>query len=472
MRFKEFKNITEVASIPFLVGKEILKYKGTDKDRIPLFRAKIEKQTPFKTNSPNGDFIITKKDNLTNYDQWVEKQGIVDLVLTGYFEKDKKSTVTLIIKKSTSNPFQLLKIPPFSDSGKFAVGSKAETSAIISPSVIGLEAKEYQGSGQLFSAVINNKKLQESDVGKKVIEIAKGIKAGETTFDLLNNTTDGQFRSIRDDAMEYLGVLKLVSGQAKFQNQKEFFKHIGLNSFDNMKITFPKGRNNPLSDAVASVVGFIGPDGNSIWLSVKGGAQGSGAGWSLSSLKIPDNLQKSKEYKLAIQIIELMRSKETSGAMQPFVLLDWFGKNKIDAGFRNEYEFNSAEVESARDNNLFKGKLKKLLDTVKKLNKEDFKDKNDFRVLHYKVSQYIIKKLNEEVVKGITPLVRETLQQNFLKIANKMEPSKQSNQNTISTEVTWPNKELGTGKVSFVNKNSMAGGGTGSSFNKITIKVD
>ena len=474
MRFKEFKTINEVSSISFLVGQEILKYRGTSKDRIPLFRDKIEKETPFKTDDPRGDFTITKN-NLNYYDQWTAKtQGAVPIDLKGYFKNDpKKTLVTLKILKTTSTPFKLLKVPPFSDSSKFTVGSKAETSGIISASQIGLHEKTYQGSKALFSAVINNKILQESDVGKKVIELAEGIAKGKTTFDLLTNTTDGQFRSIRDDAMEYLGVLMLVSGQAKFENQDEFFKHIGSNSFDTMKITFPKGRNNPLSDAIASVVGFTGPDGNSIWLSVKGGSKGSGAGWSLRSLKIPDNLQKSKEYQPAIQIIELMRSKETSGDIQPFVLLDWFVKNNINTDLANNYSFNSEEIGSARNTNQFKGSLKILFNTIKKSNQEDFKKYDDhFRVLHYKVSQYIIKKLNEGVVKGITPLVREILQQNFLKISNTMEPPKQTNQNKINTEVTWPNKDLGTGKVSFFDKNSMRGSGTGSSFNKITIKVD
>lgn len=474
MRFKEFKNITEVASISFLVGKEILKYRGTPKDRIPIFRNKIQNELPFPTTDPRGDFIITK-DNLNHYDQWVKKtQGALPIDLKGYFKNDlKKNTVILKIIQTSSSPFKLKKTAEFSPSGKFAVGSKAETSGIISPSEIGLHEKTYQGSKALFSSIINNQKLQGSIIGKKVIEIAKGIAKGDTTFDLLTNTTDGQFRSIRDDAMEYLGVLVLLSGQAKFENQDEFFKHIGLNSFDKMKITFPKGRNNPLSDAIASVVGFTGPDGNSIWLSVKGGSKGSGAGWSLDSLKIPDKLQKSKEYQPAIQVIELMRSKETKGDIQPFVLLDWFVKNNVNTELTKNYSFNPEEIQLARNSNQFKGSLKILLNTVKKSNQEDFiKYNNDFRVLHYKVSQYLIKKLNEGVVKGITPLVREILQQNFLKIANILTPSKQSNQNKINTEVTWPNKDLGTGEVSFFNKNSMAGSGTGSSYNKITIKVD
>jgi hypothetical protein len=475
MRYREFKNIIEVSSISFLVGQEILKYRGTAKDRIPLFRDKIEKETPFKTNDLKGDFIITKN-NLNYYDQWTAKtQGAVPIDLKGYFENDpKKTPVTLKILKSTSSPFKLLKVPPFSDSSKFTVGSKTETSGIISPSGIGLHEQTYQGSKALFSAVINNKKLQESDVGKKVIEIAEGIAKGNTTFDLLTNITNGQFRSIRDDAMEYLGVLMLVSGHAQFESQNEFFKHIGVNSFDKIKITFPKEKNNKLSDAVATVAGFINPvSGNSIWLSVKGGTTGTGSGWSLASLKIPDNLQKSKEYQPAIQLIELMRSKENSADVQPFVLLDWFVKNNINTELTNNYSFNSEEIKSARATNQFKGSLQTLLKVVKKSNQEDFdKYKNDFKVLHYKVSQYIIKKLNEGVVEGVTPLVREILQQNFLKIGNKLSPIKQSTQNKINTQIIWPNKDLGTGKVSFFEKNSMAGGGVGSSFNKITIKVD
>jgi hypothetical protein len=248
MRFKEFKNITEVASISFLVGKEILKYRGTSKDRIPIFRNKIQNELPFPTTDPRGDFVITK-DNLNHFDQWATKtQGALPIDLKGYFENDpKKNSVLLKIIQTSSSPFKLKKTTEFSPSGKFAVGSKAETSGIISPSEIGLHEQTYQGSKALFSAIINNVKLQKSEVGKKVIEIAQGIAQGNTTFDLLTNTTDGQFRSIRDDAMEYLGVLVLLSGHAKFENQNEFFKHIGLDSFNKMKITFPKGRNKPLS---------------------------------------------------------------------------------------------------------------------------------------------------------------------------------------------------------------------------------
>ena len=126
MRYKEFKNITEVASISFLVGKEILKYRGTPKDRIPIFRNKIQNELPFPTTDPRGDFVITK-DNLNHFDQWaIKTQGALPIDLKGYFENDpKKNSVLFKIIQTSSSPFKLKKTIEFSPSGKFAVGSKA-----------------------------------------------------------------------------------------------------------------------------------------------------------------------------------------------------------------------------------------------------------------------------------------------------------------------------------------------------------
>ena len=469
---REAEIITEVASINALVGQEIVKERPGF-NRKEIFLNKIINSQPFDTMD-NKKFvippIINNYDNKSIFISWVKNhtQGAGRLLLKGYFADNKKQIIDLTILKSTSTPFKLKKSEEFTDKGKSVAGSKENSAEYVAASAIQLDKKEYKGRVALLSAIVNNSFLKKSQIGKKVIEIANGISKGQTTFDF-TALSPGEFTAIRDYAMEYLGVLMVAFDLSNFENKSSFQKHVGNVTFEQMTISFPAGRSNPISDAIATVAGFINPNsGNSIWLSVKGGTTGKGAAWSVRSLKIPNGLRKSKDYTQSISLIELMQG--ASGLNEPFQLLDWCIKNNIDTGFSRDYSYNQEEIENARKGN-FQGSIKKLLNIVQsnKEMKQYFVKKDSFRVLHYLLSQYIINQLNSGVLPNITPLVREILQQNFLKISNIINPKTPAKNNQIETSVLWPNKDLGTGTVTFANKNDMKSAGA---FNKIAIRID
>lgn len=481
MRFKEFKiTVNEVSSMGKLVGKEIVKNR-TGFNRTQIFLNKIQKSIPFKTlDTPPRQFVIPSKiksnvgmyDNEKTFTDWVaaHPQGAGRLILKGYFNKNKPEPETLTITKTTSDPFELDKDENFTDKGKSVTGSKENSANKVSATAIQLDKKKYKTRAALLNAIVNNSVLKTNSIGKKVIEIANGISKGQKTFDLLTGLTPGEFTAIRDYAMEYLSVLMVSYELAQFDNQSAFFEHIGSSaSFDNMEISFPAGRSNPISDAIATVAGFINPvSGNSIWLSVKGGTAGKGAAFALKSLKIPPALLKVEEYKITIALIELM--KVSTAVSEPFEILSLFNKNNLETSFKN-YSYNEQEIPIARKEGKFTGDIERLLQTMKDKNADAFINRAQFRTLHYLVTQEIIQKLNAGLLKNITPLIREILQQNFLKLSNVIVPKNQTTNNEINTAVLWPNKELGTGTVSFFNKNQMKGLDT-EAYNKITFRID
>jgi hypothetical protein len=464
----------EVASKPYLTGNELTKYRNTPKDRLPIFQNKIINSIPFPVE-PAGEIIIPTKiekyDNLQKFNTWAKTSatGAVPLGLKGYFTNEPKKIIDITIQKSNVLP-KLQKTKEFSPTGKFAKGSKASVVDKINAQTIGLEGKTFKGVKSILQTLVSNPNLQNISVGRYIIDIAKSLAKGKNIFNL-NKLSEEELKAIRDTGLEYLSIISMITNHAVFPNQNEFFKHIGLNSFNDMNITFPAGRSNPISDAVGTIAGFSNPvSGNTIWLSVKGGPKGKGAGWALRSLKIPDNLKKSKDYDLPIKTIELMQS--APGINEPFILLDFFLKNSIGTELIKEYSFNEEEIRNARTGK-FTGSISNLVKVMKKQYPEEFKEGDSFRILHYILTQLIIKQLSKNPeLTNITPLVREILQQNFLKIKNTITPNTPSDKNIINTEILWPNKELGSGTIEFFNKNSKKGGGTGTAFNKITIGIN
>ena len=57
--------------------------------------------------------------------------------------------------------------------------------------------------------------------------------------------------------------------------------------------------------------------------------------------------------------------------------------------------------------------------------------------------------LNNGALPDLSPLFREMLQQNFVQVSNTFK------NNTLQTEVLWPNTDLASGNVTYDSKNSM-----------------
>lgn len=466
MRFNEFNTLSEGAK-PFLVGDELFKKKTPM--RTEIFLNRMQSKNPEFTHRTLGPVIVppelTYQENneektISNIDIFLKyaKAGNPNAViqLLGYKKGDKaKNPVPINIKKTSGD---LEKDAEFGGS-KFVSGGKE--AAELKPADIGINPTLAYSPNSLLKAIVNNQKLQSTNTGQKVIEAAQLIAKGQNTF-ALGDLSPGEFRAFRDDAGEYLGPLAMFYGLASFKGgvQDAFFNHVGLSSLKEMKMIFPAEKNSKLADAHGVVAGFVNPKSNNkVWVSIKAGKSGQGAAFAIGDFAIPKEL-KEKNPK-ACEFLELQAKTTTKNSA--FVNANWL--RKIKGSVVSKYltkeipinEMNNAAgglglgpVLSKAYNLMKKGEVVQFLDDTDDLLQE-------YKNVFYALESLVIKDINKGgMLPNLAPVVRETLQQNFIKLSNKMAPQNQAEQNTFVSEITWPNRELGTGQVKLATKNSMA----------------
>tara|TARA_B100000029_G_C17511471_1_gene936433 strand:+ start:41 stop:1519 length:1479 start_codon:yes stop_codon:yes gene_type:complete len=479
MRFYEFKNIQiSEGSIPYLVGAELFKKKTPM--RTTIFIDKIKAETPF-THKKEGPVVIpaimqykenpeseeiTDYNNLEIFSNWaIAGDASVAIKLIGYKAGDpEKNPVDINILKTSGD---LKKDAEFGGS-KFVAGGKE--AAALKPADIGLDrSKRAYTEDELYRAIQENQVLQKTEAGIKVKHCASEIRNGNTTWNL-SELTDGEFRAFRDDAGEYLGPLMMMNNQATFVGDvgPAFFEHLGIKSLSEMNMFFPAAKNEPGADAEGIVAGFINPrSNNKILISIKAGATGKGAGFSIAFFKIPTELQDRNP--IASAFLEYQKSTKTNNSC--FLNANWLRENQPDyAGKLKEYvtvpipeqEINDAvskkglgEVLSGILAKMKEDKVAKFLDDV---DKDGIPDPvQGYRNVFYGLERVILNDVNNNnVLPNLAPVVRETLQQNFIKLSNKMSPAKQNaTGNRFQSSITWPNREIGTGKILLTSKNSM-----------------
>lgn len=480
MRFYEIKTQITEGAIPFLVGAELFKKKTPMRTEIFLNRMKSNNpEFTHKTLGPvivppeltyqenNEEKTISNIEIFSKYAQAGDPNAVIQLL--GYKKGDEeKNPVPINIKKTSGD---LKKDAEFGGS-KFVAGGK-EASAL-KPADIGIDATgEAYDENSLLKAIVNNQKLQSSTAGQKVIESAQLIAKGQNTF-ALGDLSPGEFAAFRDDAGEYLGPLAMFHGLAKFKGGVEdaFFAHVGLSSLKDMKMIFPSAKNAPLADTEGVVAGFVNPKSNNkIWISIKAGASGKGAAFSIGEFVVPEELKEKNPR--ACEFLELQA--ETTVKNSAFVNANWL--RQFDESRVSKYllkEIPPSEMNDAANGkglgpvlteayNLMKqglpdedgmpsGEVVKFLDDTDDLAQE-------YKNVFYGLEALVIRDINKnDVLPNLAPVVRETLQQNFIKLSNKMSPIKQAEQNTFVSEITWPNRELGTGEIVLKTKNSMAQG--------------
>lgn len=322
-------------------------------------------------------------------------------------------------------------------------------------------------ASNVFDAVINNSILQKTDYGKMVIELANQIQAGQDP-----NTSEipSEFKTaIRDYAGEYLGVLAMLNGTAIFPNRDAWLEHLGVQNLNEVELFFPKKSNNPLADSIGYFKNTN--TGNMILVSSKGG---SGAAPSFDGLKIPDNLRTS-EYENEIAFVETLQTRGNAFT-QPFYglnLLNEIAPNSLPKSVRallpmSEKQINQI-IDLSKDPTLTKDKIPSLpkkyqnfiADTVEL---EKTKDKSTLGgIIQYGCKNAIKQAVNENnALPNFEALAREILQYNFVQIHTDIK------QNKMVFEVLWPNKQMGTGKITVETKYSSTEPNKG----KMSFKVD
>ena len=317
-------------------------------------------------------------------------------------------------------------------------------------------ADERFPAKQVFNEVINNPKLQEQEIGKVVIDMAKQIQAGD---DPQFKNIEKEYKSaIRDYAGEYLGVLSLIRGTANFPTRKEWLKHLGVSSIDSIFINFPQQSNFALGDSIGSFENA--ETGNMILISSKGGKMGAPP--SLNSLKIPDNLVGSSRYESEVDFVQTMQG--ASAVDQPFVGINKLfelAPESINEAIRAVLPLSQADINTIINDymNPDYGKedwpqvldekyhpIIRLIDKTFHIYKETATPGG---LLHYVMTRDIINAVNERnAFPNFESMAREILQKNFIQIFARPKGA------VLGFDILWPNVELATGKVKLYSKAS------------------
>jgi hypothetical protein len=448
MKKESFENpwfLRESGSRPFLTGYELLKYKDKPKDRIPTFINDIASGAPFIGS--NGEQVIINKNEVEKFKNWAATN-------------DEKTPELLTLQsdkgivKITKTQSPLAKTPKYGGTKTPSISGKerGKESYKVKPSDVGIVDKEIP-AGQLGQTIIKAlTPIATSDpVAKEALELAQRILKGDSRINMKYLSQHNQsVEALRDYAGEYLGVLMVVQGLAKFENSEPFYKHLDVAGFNELNIFFPSKSNNPLADSVGTVAGFKNPKtGFKIMISSKGGASGKGAATAMGGFKIPDEFKKNTQYK---EEIEFMQANEQATQYTfPFALMDVIFKHAPDSISDKKLltflPFGVVPVENAKED-------KKMISLFKHVEQQNFyskrgsKAKTFFSRIHWALNNMIRMSLANGALPDLESMFREMLQQNFIKVGSQI-----SKDGMFATNVLWPNKELATGKISYYNKN-------------------
>jgi hypothetical protein len=332
---RELLNLLEQLNEATLEPSQINKYP----ERFDAFISHIESNRPFYTDNTGEEVRLDPS----------EAQRFIELKQAGLF----KGRIMATDINGKSWPVSIFrKTAEFGGSSAIPndEASASKEGAQVKPSQIGICDRPI-GAGKLGTEIINNTVLAGTDYGRAVIGIANNIVNGEAAImsrEMIKQ--ESLKKAIVDYAGEYLGVLALVNGQSDFPNREEFLEWLG-GSLSTLTLKFPSKINTPLADSFAEIINPM--TNHQINISSKG--TGGGAPPSLSSLVIPDSVKKKKQYKLAVNFIELCQNenlpspKTVSQIYQAMNLFNQYMPDKIPDEFKPFLPWNASIIPTVRD---------------------------------------------------------------------------------------------------------------------------
>ena len=270
---------------------EITKYET----RIEKFLNKITLGEPF-TTIDNQEVVIDP----------TEAKRFLTLYKQNLFKGALKA------RTADGNEIPLSKLAKTAEFGGAAVavgqdpGTAGKEALLVKPKTIQITDFDIPAK-DLYKVISSNQVLNSTDYGKTVIQLANEIVAGQAVVlppEYQDKSMEKVRKAIVDYAGEYLGVLALVSGRTKFDNQKEFTKWLGA-SVGELVINFPGKSNTNIADSYATVKNK--KTSHSLNISSKG--TGGGAAPAISGLKISDDIKQNPNLKNAVKFIELCQAK-------------------------------------------------------------------------------------------------------------------------------------------------------------------
>jgi hypothetical protein len=422
MRYQDFRLVESNLAVGQLLKNP---------QRVQTFLQKIQSGQEFQT--VNGDSV---KIDPSEYDR--AKQFLVP-----------GSKGTLNLKTVDGNVISTGKLAKTAEFGGQGDGGKEKL--LLKPSHIFPDGR-FPAS-KVFDAVINNSVLQGTDYGNMVIKIAKEIQAKQVPD--MSQIPKEFKEAIRDYAGEYLGVLAMINGTAEFPNRDKWLNHLGIKDLNEVELFFPKAANHKLADSVGYFKNTN--TGNMILVSSKGGA---GAAPAFDGLKIPDNLRTS-EYENEIEFIETMQTRGDAFT-QPFYGLNIISKispQSLPQSAKALLPLNDDQINQivawGKESEFTKDRISELPEEYQNLIKEtvEVNKVKDTATLGG-IIQYGFKNAlkaavnNNNALPNFEPLAREILQYNFVQIHTDVK------RNQMTFEILWPNKQMGTGKITVETKYS------------------
>ena len=274
-----------------LEASQIIKYP----ERFDAFISHIQDRKPFYTDKEGTEVVLdpSEADRFLQLRQDGKFRGSVQ-------GKDLQGKLWSISNFRKTAEFGGASAKP----GETDTSELKKEGAQVKPGQIGIVNQDIPAS-KLHDVIVNNIVLQSTDYGRAVIEIANNIVSGKPAVIPAEFAKNEQVKkAIVDYAGEYLGVLALIHDQSSFPSRDEFLKWLGGN-FKDLVLFFPSSVSNPLADSFASITNT--KTGHTLNISSKG--TGGGAPPSMSSLKIPDELRKKKQYQTAIDIVDLVKNE-------------------------------------------------------------------------------------------------------------------------------------------------------------------
>lgn len=401
-----------------LQASQIIKYP----ERFDAFISHIQDRRPFYTEKEGTEVIL----NPAEADRFLQLRQ--DGKFSGNLQgKDLQGKLWPISSFRKTAEFGGASAKP----GDAETGELKKEGAQVKPSQIGIVDKNIPAN-QLYDTIASNSVLQSTDYGRAVIDIATNIVSGKPAIiqpEILKN--DQIKKAIVDYAGEYLGVLALIYNQTNFPSRKEFLKWLGGN-LEDLMLFFPSSVSNPLADSFASVTNL--KTGHQLNISSKG--TGGGAPPSISSLKIPEELRKKKQYQTAIDIVDLCRNenlpspKTVSQVFQMMNLLYERIPEKIPKEFVPFLPWDQtivAQVKDSLKNNTPMPEYKKLFANLNSRGSDGGK-------LTYVVKTAVMNMVNGGQVPEFQAVILEILDYNFIQQYADIKKS------TMVFSTQWPAK--------------------------------
>ena len=307
--------------------------------------------------------------------------------------------------------------------------------AQLKPSQIGITDKNIPAKN-LGREIVSNPVLQSTDYGRAVIAMAQQIMAGEPATIPPEFAKNEQIKkAIVDYASEYLGVLALIhdgtdwlGGESK---KTGFLEWLG-GDLGSLILNFPSDPSNQLADSYAEIKNAA--TGHTINISSKG--TGGGAPPSLSGLKIPDHIKQKKQYKTAIDIIELTQNPNIPApktVSQVFLMMNLLNEripDKIPSKFKPYLPWKQSiigQINDSRKNGTPMPEYQELF--------ADLDSKGaDGGKLTYVVKKAIMEMINGGAVPEFQGVILEILDYNFIQQYAK------AMRGTLKFSTQWPAK--------------------------------